>query len=231
MFGALNKDGDEKCLLLWLFDVKGSTEYIRNAARHHQSLCQCPGSQSNTGWCPVTVPPCAVAHAGTWSHSGCAKAPVCAQGWKGGHHPHFRGRKGGHHPRFRCHPSPHTPPNCCHRVAAVVDMVPAQSHFLFTSQRSPPLPGDPGEEGDWMQAPCQDTGLQGEVWDGQAAPSQSCRHLPLLQKDAAFYHHPVRLTGTRINEFLISAPSFSSLPRGYTPTAPWQGGRGGYLQG
>lgn len=136
VFGALNKDGDEKCLLLWLFDVKGSTEFIRNAARHHQSLCQRPGSQSNTGWCPVTVPPCAVAHAGTWSHSGRAKAPVCAQGWKGGHHPRFRGWKGGHHPHFRCHPSPHTPPNCCHTVAAVVDMVPAQSH-LYPSHNAP----------------------------------------------------------------------------------------------
>lgn len=124
------------------------------------------------------------------------------------------------------HPSELLPQGCSCGGHAACTIPP-----LSTPQRSPPLPGDPGEEGDWMQAPCQDTGLQGGVWDGQAAPSQSCRHLPLLQKDAAFYHHPVRLTGTRINEFLISAPSFSSLPRGYTPIAPWQGGRGGYLQG
>lgn len=58
-------------------------------------------------------------------------------------------------------------------------------------------------------------------------PLRPCRRLPLLQKDAAFYHHPVKLTGTRINEFLISAPSFSSLPRGYTSTAPRQHGGNG----
>lgn len=79
----------------------------------------------------------------------------------------------------------------------------------------------------------------GEVRDGGPEPISSHHHcIPQLQEDAALYH-PAGLTGTRINEFLISAASFSSLlespARGGTHAAPKQRlrqwGEGGCLWG
>lgn len=68
-----------------------------------------------------------------------------------------------------------------------------------------------------LDAGCED----GAGQDGQAAPSQSHHCIPLLQKDAGL-HHPLRLTGTRMNESLISAASFSSLLESAARGNTWQ---------
>lgn len=313
MFGALNKDGDEQCLLLWLFDVKGSTEFISNAARHHQSPCQCPGSQSNTGWGPGKWHTQAHGHAGHAKHlcvhragkgtipvpgagkdiipilgvgiegvipipgagkeciipvlgvgiegvipvpgAGKGIIPVLGVGKEGiipisgsgkeGVIPVLGPGKEGIIPgagKEGTIPVPgaiqaHTPlqtllPRGCSCGEHSACTIP----LLSTPQGSHPSRVIQGKRGTGCKLPvrtqgCRVGGLaaRGGLWGGQAAPSRS-HHLPLLQKDAVLYHHPVRLTGTRINEFLISTPSFSSLPRGYTPTAPqaarrrWGGG-------
>lgn len=200
-FGALNKDGAEKHLLMWLFDVKGSAEFIRSAARRApprepQPVPRRSEQQALTPRGRDTLCTSTRLHVGTAAHGGRAEAHAGVWGPSSG-----------------------------------------QSYVLHMPA-GPTRPTKPQRSTQpWCRA------AVGEVRDGSPAPLSSRHHcIPQLQEDAALYH-PAGLTGTRINEFLISAASFSSLlesparggthaaPQAASEAAPWQRGEGGCLWG
>lgn len=105
MFGTLNKDGTEKHLLMWLFDVKGSAEFIRSAAR-----CAPPRDpQPAPRWLeqhmltPTDMPPHMLAHTRGQVHRCTEAVPRHTQV--------HEAREVGSHTHSVCWPAPHAPPN------------------------------------------------------------------------------------------------------------------------